>query len=323
MLISILAIFILSRFVNFEDLARSFEVFSGIDLFKLTALLICSLVARGFVWKSLLSGISLKDAFLIINEGYLFNNLIPRSGEIARIFITSSITNNDGYQAAAAIFFERALDLMIAAGMFLSTLSLVFELQWMRTAAVWIMVFFSIMLIAVLIIAYFSPAIERYLRNRMFKNKLLERRIKPVIFRAIHGLTSISQPKKLLSAFFWIIVTWCFWVMMLAYAINSISPGAPLWWSFFTEGVVALGIALPAAPANLGVYEGTIVFAFSIFGINGDTALGAAIILHIIQISTTIIFGMIGLFTHDFRLGQLIEKIQTIIVGKKTSDQEN
>jgi len=206
--------------------------------------------------------------------------------------------------------------------MFLSTLSLVFELQWLRATAIWIIVIFSLMLLGVLAAAYFSPCINEFLRGYKFKNEKLDVRVKPVLIRAIQGLTQISQPKKLLPAFFWILLTWFFWVLFLFYGITRLSPGAPLWWALFTEGVVALGIALPSAPANLGVYEGTIVFALSVFGISSETALGGAILLHIIQIAITIVFGVVGLFIHDFKLGQIIEKIQSKIVKKKITNQE-
>jgi hypothetical protein len=143
------------------------------------------------------------------------------------------------------------------------------------------------------------------------------------LIRAIGGLTQISQPKRLLTAFTWIVITWLFWVFYLHYGITRISPGAPLWWALFTEGVVALGIALPSAPANLGVYEGTIVFALSVFGISRETALGGAILLHVIQIAITIVFGLIGLFIHDFKLTQIIEKIQSRMTKSKMTNEGN
>lgn len=322
-LISILAVFFLSKFINYEDLVKSFQLFSVFDILIMAAIMILSLVARGFAWKSLMDGMSFRDGFLIINEGYLFNNLIPRSGEIVRIFITSSLTKNDAFQAATAIFFERAVDLLIAAGMFLSTLSLVLEMKWLRATAIWIIAVFSLMLVGVLATAYFSPRINEFLRGHQFKNDKLEKQVKPVLIRVIQGLTQISQPRKLVPAFVWIVITWFFWVMLIYYAITRLSPGAPFWWALFTEGIVALGIALPSAPANLGVYEGAIVFALSVFGISSDIALGGAILLHIIQIAITIAFGVIGLFIHDFKLAQIIEKIQTKIIKKKITNQEN
>ncbi len=319
-LISAAAIYFLSRFVNLEDIIASFQLFSIIDILILAIMMVCSLIARGIVWKSLIDGLSLKDGFLIINEGYLFNNLIPRSGEIARIIFTSSLTRNDAFQTAAAIFFERSIDLLIAAGLFLSTLSMVLEMQWMKTTAIWIIVLFSLLLVLFLALAYFSSSVENYLREKRFKSKLIEVKIKPLAFRAMHGLTAINQPRKLAIAFTWIIGTWFFWIMFLYYGITQIYPGAPFWWSLFTEGVVALGIALPSAPASLGVYEGTIVFALSLFGINNDAALGAAILLHLIQIVFTMLFGLIGLFVHDFKLGQITQKILSHLGKKKTNE---
>lgn len=320
--VSGLAIVFLAQFVNKETLMDSLTIFSIGDILVLVVIMLCSLVARGFVWKSLLEGLSFRDGFLIVNEGYLFNNLIPRSGEIARVFITSHLTRNDVFQTASAVFFERVIDLLIAAGMLLATLSLALGMEHLQTTAIWIAILFSLILMVAFAVVYFSRAIEENLRSKTFNYEILEMRVKPFLFKILHGLTAISQPRKIIPAFMWILISWVFWVALLYYAILQIQPGAPVWWALFTEGVVAIGIALPSAPANLGVYEGAIVFALSVFGIAKEVALGSAIVLHAIQIGMTTIFGLLGLFTHDFKIGQIIEKIQSGITRKKPNVQE-
>ena len=315
--ISALAFFILSKLINYQDLLNSFKYFSISNILVFFLIIFLSLIARGFVWNSLLNDFSIKDAFFVINEGYLFNNLIPRSGEVVRIIISSAISKNDAFQVTAAIFFERAIDLIIAAGMFLATLSLALEMEWLRSTALYIFVLFTILLVCVLLIAIFAYKIQSYLVNRTSKFNFWERNIKPLIIKAIHGLTTISKPKKLLKGLFWILCSWVFWVLILYYAILQISPSAPLWWALFTEGIIALGIALPSAPASLGVYEGTMVFALSIFGIKSDIALSTAIIVHLVQILATSIFGLLGLFIHDFNISQIVSKIQTRLIKKK------
>lgn len=321
--ISLFVVLFLSRFIKIENLVNSLRTFSFLDIVILGLIMLLSLIARGFVWKSLLDRLSFKDAFFIINEGYLFNNLIPRSGEVARIFITSHISSNNIFQATAAIVFERTLDLLIAAGMFLSTVSLVLELRWLKGTAIWILIIFSFVLLLLIAVAMNSKRIATELDSIKLKNEFIKNKVKPLILRSLQGLSLISQPKKIFSAVFWICISWIFWVMLLYYAILKISPSAPLLWAIFTEGIIALGIALPSAPANLGVYEGTLVFALSIFGIKNDVALGAAIVLHIIQIATTIILGLAGLFFHDFKIGQIIEKIQRKISIKNKNSAGN
>lgn len=316
-LISLLAFFILSKYISLENLYRSFGMFSIFDILIFVLILLLALVARGFVWQSLIGRISLRDSFLIINEGYLFNNLIPRSGEVVRVFLTSKITKIDAFQIATAIFFERAIDLIIAAGMFLTTLSLILEATWLKSTALWIIVVFSVLIILVLSAAFFSFQIEQFIKSRSSKNHLWETKIKPLILRALNGLVMISQPKTLITALFWIICTWIFWVLMLFYAILKIHPEAPLWWALFTEGIIALGIALPSAPASLGVYEGSFVFALSQFGIDNETALSTAIILHLIQIAVTTILGLVGLFLFDLKIGDVVQSIQTRLLKKK------
>ena len=77
-----------------------------------------------------------------------------------------------------------------------------------------------------------------------------------------------------------------------------------------------MGIALPSAPAALGVYEATIVGALVLLGIPASTGTGLAfaITLHAMQFVITAILGLIGL-AQDGRslaeLGRLFERKET------------
>lgn len=308
-LVSIFAVILLSKYINFQDFLNSFIYFNVLDILLFFIFMIFSLIARGFVWKSFLDKISLKDAFLVINEGYLFNNLIPRSGEVARIIITDNISENTAFQGAIAIFFERAIDLIIAAGLFLTTISFAIELNWLKNTAIIIFLIFTLLVISVIVISFFSDRISMYIQDRKSKIIIWEGKLKPFVLKALHTLGKTSRPKKILQGFFWIISSWTLWIWLLYYAILQVEPQAPLWWAIFCEGLLSLGIALPSAPANLGVYEGTLVFALSILGIGRDVALSLAIIIHIIQILTVSVIGLIALFIHDFKVGQIISKI--------------
>jgi hypothetical protein len=59
----------------------------------------------------------------------------------------------------------------------------------------------------------------------------------------------------------------------------------------FTAG--ALGMTIPASPGSLGVFEMAIVASLSWFGVNKEQALGAAVILHSIQLLPAILWGLV------------------------------
>ena len=315
-LVSGIAFIILSKFININDLTQSIHKFTIINIIVFVILIIIPFGFRALAWESLLQDISFKDSFLIINEGYFLNNLIPRSGEIARIFLAKSITGISAFQSAASIIFERGLDVVIASGLFLSTIPLVVDLGWLRPIAITLIVIFCGVILGMVLVAINSGKIEIWLRERIFKNKLLQNSIKPLLIKGIHGLTALTKPKNLIFGLIWILIAWIFWTGLLFYALRIIEPGAPIWWAIFAEGVLALGIALPSAPASLGVYEGTMVVAFSILGIDKNTALSTAIILHSIQILITSIIGIIGLSMHGLSPVEIINTISNRLKKK-------
>ena len=60
--------------------------------------------------------------------------------------------------------------------------------------------------------------------------------------------------------------------------------------------VISLGIAIPSAPAGLGVFEAAAVGAFSILGLSISAGLAIAIVSHLISITFTGVIGMYGIF---------------------------
>lgn len=315
-LISCIALIILSKFININDLKQAISRFTFISIIVFIILIIISLGFRALAWKSLLQEISFRDSFLMINEGYFLNNLIPRSGEIARIFLAKSISGISGFHSAASIIFERGLDVIIAAGLFLSTIPLVVDLGWLRPAAIVLMVLFCSIIFGMVLVAVNAVRIYIWLSGRKFRLIFFEKSIKPLLIKGIHGLTALAKPKNLIFGVFWILCSWFFWIALLFYALRIIEPGAPVWWSIFAEGVLALGIALPSAPASLGVYEGTMVVAFSILGIDKNSALSTAIILHSLQIIITSLIGIIGLSVQGFTLVEIINTISNRLKKK-------
>ena len=72
----------------------------------------------------LLPGVKFVDAFFITNESYLFNNLIPRSGEIIKAILFAKPSQRTTMEIVSSVVIERILDLVIAASMFFFTLPL-------------------------------------------------------------------------------------------------------------------------------------------------------------------------------------------------------
>ena len=315
--ISSLVVVLLFQIIDVEIFLNSLKSFKMQNHIIFAVLILLALLCRAAAWKFLIGDISLKDAFLIINEGYFFNNFIPRSGEIARAFITSTISSQDAIEVFSSVVFERAVDVIIAAVMFLITLPLAVSLTWIKPIALVLVGGLILTIAAMLFIAVRSENIIRKIDLHKSEKQFFEKRILPIIRKLIQALSVLNKPKNILFAVIWILFAWLIWTIMLFYGIRLINPEAPFWWSVFAEGVLALGIALPSAPAGLGVYEGAMVVALSTFGIRVDSALSLAIILHILQIIITSALGFFGLLLHGLSISNMLSKIREKFKNKK------
>jgi len=310
LIISILAIIIITKFVDIKEFQNAFMRFNLLDVVIFIVLMILSLLIRAKAWQSLLDVLDFKLSFLVINQGYLFNNLIPRSGEIVRAVLVSNEKKISGFRVLSSIIVERSIDLAIAAGMFLASLPLILEFEWIKPLAT--ALFFGVLLfmIVIIILSHNQTRVNALIINIKGKNKIFAKFVGPAVESLLSGFSTLKNPVKFLVSLFWMVLTWIAWTVLLFYALTLIHPSPPFLWAIFIESVLALGIALPSAPANIGVYEGTMVAALSIFDIDINTALSTAIVLHSIQIFITSIFGVIGLLSQGQSIHKLLEKIK-------------
>ena len=310
-LISLVAIYFLSKFISLDDLLTAVRSLTALDIIVVVLLNVLSFVARSMGWKNLLEGISFKQAFLIINEGYLFNNLVPRSGEVVRMLLVGGLSKISAFQAASSILVERSLDVIVAAALFLSTLPLVVEMNWIKPIAWTLFILFIIMIVVLMILARHADKVKQWLANWQIKSTFLKEKVFPKVGSVLDGLATLNNPLKFARSIFWILMSWVCWISLLYFGISRISSGSvPLWRAIFTQGVLALGIALPSAPASFGVYEGTMVAALAIFGYSESASLSIALVLHFTQIVVTSIFGIYGLMVQGQSISALLDRVR-------------
>jgi uncharacterized membrane protein YbhN (UPF0104 family) len=81
------------------------------------------------------------------------------------------------------------------------------------------------------------------------------------------------------------------------------------WWGAFANTTLALGIALPSAPAGLGIYESSIVAGLKLFNIDESIALAFALIMHVSQFVLIGILGIYALSRDGYSLKNLFSQL--------------
>jgi uncharacterized membrane protein YbhN (UPF0104 family) len=146
---------------------------------------------------------------------------------------------------------------------------------------------------------------------------LVERYIVPQVEATLQGFSSLTDPIKFITSLFWIVVSWVIYVSIFYILIQSVHPGAPFWWAAFTDGITALGVAVPSAPGGVGVYEAAVVGALTLLAVPMSSALAFALVLHVLAFVVTTITGLIGLS----KMGQSMMDLFAEVLRRR-SDEE-
>lgn len=310
-ILSFIAIFALIKFVPLDQAIEllkntpfSYYLFSA--LFTLLFLLV-----RTLGWRALLSfQPTYKNTFMKLCLGYFINNIFPfRMGEISRaVFMGASIKVNPGH-ILSSIFIERVFDLIILAFFLLIMLPYVVGMAWIKTTAWLILGVMIIGLILLFFVIRNSRPFENFLRRIGNKSNPLARMIIPFFLSLLEGFKTLKNPKQFSVGFFGVFASWLVSFVQFSLFLFILTGTSEWWWGAFANTTLALGVALPSAPAGLGIYESSIVAGLKLFNIDESIALAFALIMHISQFVLIGILGIYALSRDGYSLKNLFSQL--------------
>lgn len=311
LIISAIAIYAIVHFTRGQDIGAAFRSVKPGFILMLLVLSMLSLLVRSIAWRTILGNkISLKTSFFGINEGYFLNNLFPlRVGEIGRALFVGRSSGLGTLHVLSTILIERAFDIIFAASIILLTLPLVVGSEWIKPIAFTAFLVVISGLVILFVISMNREKFQGWLENRNFRSRFINDRILPQVSKIMDGMSALVHPGQFFLSLFWIGMNWFFWVLLYHLTIRQMAANAPLWWGGFIAGLIALGVAIPSAPASVGVYEATLMGSFALLGVTSSTGLAYAIVLHLMQIIVTAIFGLWGMLRDGQKLSTLLDSI--------------
>lgn len=312
-LISTIALFLLFRMVTWKELVESFISITPMVGIAMVLMTILSSMARTQAWRILLgSRVKFWQSFYILNIGFMLNNLFPlRMGEIGRAVLMGKSSGQGTFHVLSTIVIERAFDLIIIAGMLLTTLPLVLGINWARPFAIGVMGAMLLGLSCLHLLARYKQNVSDWITRISEGSPLVKRIVIPRIGSLIEGLEALTSLRKMAKSVFWILVTWFFYNTVTFVILADFVPNPPYWWALFLNGALALGIAVPAAPGGIGVYEATTVGALSALQITTSQALAFALVMHLMNLITTSLLGIVGVTQLGYSFSDLISGIRS------------
>lgn len=317
--ISALAIFILSLFVDLDELRSAFNLVDLSWFPWVILMFVGTLSARAKAWRTILEErATFKDSFLVLNQGYLLNNILPfRLGEIGRALLLGERSGLGFWRVLSTVVVERVFDVGFAAGLLLISLPYVIVADWARSTtlvAVLLVVFgFGLIFFLAVNPSLFSRLVQRLTRPwPKVQGWLLEK-----MGYFLEGLAPLKNLARFMRVSFWMALAWAFNIAWYYLLLRAFFPSAEWLWAIFVVGVGSVGVALPSSPAYIGVLEAAIVAALSLFGVDPSLALAFALMAHVVYFLLTGLVGSIA-FAQQ---GQSLSKVYRRLVSRSRSPE--
>ena len=263
----------------------------------LTSVLLATLTfpARAFRWRIILasggSAVRWTPVWHATAIGFMATNLLPaRAGELARAYAASRFVPVPLPRSFGSIAVERVFDGLII--VLLLTLAIatfhlgVAEVRGtsISTIAAWTGALF-ILLLGLLFFLVHAPQ-EALAWLAAIVRRVLPERAAEFVVRVtrsfIDGLTILRSPLDFARVVAWSFAVWlinaaAFYTAFMAFHLGPLPLTSPL----LLQGIVAVGVAIPASPGFIGVFEGTAVFALGLYGVARTPAASMALGTHI------------------------------------------
>jgi hypothetical protein len=222
--------------------------------------------------------------------GMMVSNIVPaRAGELARAYALSREIPRVPFSTAfASLAVDRVFDaLIILMLMFGAMLLPSFPTGAAATAARYAVggvAFLAIVVIVLYLVVFFPARIISLFE--LFARRVAPRfedRGRVILVSFANGLSVLRSPTRFAAVFGWALLHWllnalAFWIAFVAVGIP-----APFGMALFTQGIIAIGVAIPSSPGFFGLFEAAGSFALGIYGISPSLAVTWAVGFHLLS----------------------------------------
>ncbi len=247
--------------------------------------------------------------------GMMINNVAPaRLGEPARAFALSRETSVPFATAFASLAVDRLFDaLVIVLLLCVALLDPAFPSQarladqpianWAGGATLLIVLLMAVLYLIVLMPGRVVRLYEAFARRIA---PSLEARGRDALLAFAEGLGILRRPSRFAAVLAWTTVHWLVGAFAMWLGFEAVGIDVPMTAALFVQGVIGFGVAAPAAPGFVGVFEAAAKAGLSVYGVSGTQALSWAIGYHVLGfIPITVIgiwyFTRLGMHMADVR----------------------
>lgn len=315
--VSALIMFYLFRRVDYGELKAAL---AGANYAYLTAgvgVVILSLVIRAVRWRYLFlptERIGYGSLFHSVTIGFMANQILPaRLGEFVRAYVIGERERVSKVTSFATIVVERVFDgFMVVALIFLALehiSSFPEKETWSRHLGLigWGSMGFycAVLVFLYLVKTHTVGTVNLCGRILSFLPDRINRRFSRELHHFARGLQSIRVERNLVWVILYSALLWGSMAFVNFFIIRSFGLRLPLMASYVLMALQAISVALPSSPGFVGPFHYATVLGLGFYGVSKETALGAAIVIHISFFLTFTILGLILLWADNISFREI------------------
>jgi len=283
-------------------------------------ILMISHIIRAWRWRYLLEpikpAIGLRNLFSAVMIGYLFNNILPRAGELARPYVIGREESISKSAAFGTIVVERIMD--TASFLFLVLIiPFVYDgplresFPWLTEAGVIISLGTGGVLVLLIVMMLRRDWTDRLLRivGRLVP-KSFEKRVEGFVHSFLDGLLFVKRPGRFLIIGISSIIIWALYVLMVytAFFAFHLEDRLGIGSAVVLQAISSIGVAIPT-PGSTGSYHAFAAQTLTkLFSVDGAVALSYATVTHAAGFVGTTIIGLVYFFRDNITLSAAVGK---------------
>ena len=286
--------------IDFGTLADTLQGLSFGWLAVAVAVNIVVMVVKGYRWREAIvvdTPIRFSQTFNVLMVGSMLSNILPlKAGEVLRAILLGRQLHRSSANLLSSVGVDRIMDNM---GFFAMV---ALAPLWFELPAGFLPVAAGLLLLLLgVFIGLFILSRWKWERTR-----IPAKGFRHYLHQLSFGLGALSRPRRLAALAICSFVSWMLQVGVILGLQQAFHMVLPSWAPMFILLVVNLAIALPSTPGHFGTFEYAIIFALvAQFHLPKETALGFALVYHLIQWIPITLWGWILLGRMGLRVKDL------------------
>lgn len=322
-LVGVILLILALRNIRLSDLLGALTQANALFLIAALGSVLATSLAKAIRWKLLFfprhRGLHLDRLFSVLFIGQTVNSVLPaRLGEIARAYLVGELEKVSKSWTLGTIIVEKGLDSMMLLLVMAALVPFVPLPVWIRSS--------GLTLVAVLAFLFLLLVLLAHKRGRL--NSLIERTahyiplskrlgLSQKISLAFQSLEPLKDWRAMAGLLLLSLIVWALALSTNVLTLAAMNMSLPPWVSALLLVVLQVGSSIPTSPGRIGVFHYLCILTLALVAVDRSTALGFALVLHLIVYAPMIILGTLFMWRESLSLHRLATLPATVVAESK------